>query len=182
MSETQALREAARNLGKVDGSVRVSWPEVQQCVTKVLDRAFALTDEKFALDPDKCSVEKRWVACQPDILTGSGRFQAPGLVVVQPPEEGPALRVKANVIFVTTGSMAMRIPGLPWGVEAAEGWLFDSDSIAGIGRVPQHLVVQGGGVIAVEYAFIMHRLGASVTVIMREDSVLQGKGVDICIR
>ena len=40
----------------------------------------------------------------------------------------------------------------------------------------------GGGTIATEYAFIFRALGAEVTLVMREDAVMAGCGMDSSIQ
>jgi len=92
------------------------------------------------------------------------------------------ITIAAKTVFITTGSKSTRIPTLPWNSSfSSETFLYDSDSIQSIGRVPEHLVIQGGGVIGVEYAFIFRRLGSKVTLCLREMSVLEGKAVDSSI-
>ena len=70
--------------------------------------------------------------------------------------------VHAPTIFIATGLASTLLP-LPFDEANATGWIFDSDSIVGIGRVPEHIFIQGGGLIAAEYAFIFERLGAKVS-------------------
>ena len=91
-----------------------------------------------------------------------------------------ATTIKAKTVFVATGSRSTRLPSLPWDSSdsAACSFLYDSDSIRSIGRVPEHIVIQGGGLIGVEYAFIFRRLGSRVTLCLREAAVLEGKAVD----
>ena len=63
------------------------------------------------------------------------------------------ITIAAKTVFITTGSKSTRIPTLPWNSSlSSETFLYDSDSIQTIGRIPEHLVIQGGGVIGVEYA------------------------------
>jgi len=88
-------------------------------------------------------------------------------------------KIIARTVLIATGSCSTRLPSLPWSSD--NSFLYDSDSIKSIGRVPEHLVIQGGGVIGIEYAFIFRRLGAKVTVCLREDGVLEGKAVDSSI-
>ena len=43
--------------------------------------------------------------------------------------------------------------------------VFDSETIAGIGRKPRELLIVGGGAIGVEYATIFSALGVPVTIV-----------------
>jgi NAD(P) transhydrogenase len=71
---------------------------------------------------------------------------------------GGETRLKGNVILICTGSSPYR----PRHVEFDERFLYDSDSILSLDRVPQSLAVVGAGVIGCEYASIFAALGIKV--------------------
>ncbi len=48
----------------------------------------------------------------------------------------------------------------------------DNDSIMELGRLPEHLVVLGGGYIGVEFSQMFRRFGSKVTVIQRGPQLL----------
>ncbi len=82
-------------------------------------------------------------------------------------------RVTAETIMIATGGRAIR-PAIP-GIEFA----MTSDEILDMKEVPTHLVVVGGGYIAVEFAGIFRNLGSEVTEIIRSETVLRGFDRDI---
>lgn len=82
-------------------------------------------------------------------------------------------RVTAETIMIATGGHAVR-PPIP-GIELA----MTSDEILDLKEIPTHLVVVGGGYIAVEFAGIFRNLGSEVTEIIRGDAVLRGFDRDI---
>jgi dihydrolipoamide dehydrogenase len=100
-----------------------------------------------------------------DWLKGRGRIAAPGRVVV----EGEAAReVEAGAIVIATGSEAAPLPG----IEIDEQRILSSTGALSLGRVPQRLVVIGGGYIGLELGSVWQRLGAKVTVVEALDRIL----------
>jgi len=77
----------------------------------------------------------------------------------------------ANVV-IATGSSVTPLPGVE--VDNAKGVIVDSTGALALERVPQHLVVIGGGVIGLELGSVWRRLGAKVTVIEYLDALLPG--------
>ena len=80
--------------------------------------------------------------------------------------------ITAKHIVVATGSSVMPLPGV--GVDNDAGIIVDSTGALALARVPQHLVVIGGGVIGLELGSVWRRLGAKVTVVEFMDQLLPG--------
>ena len=80
--------------------------------------------------------------------------------------------VTAKHIVIATGSSVMPLPGVA--VDNDAGIIVDSTGALALGRVPQHLVVIGGGVIGLELGSVWRRLGAKVTVVEFMDQLLPG--------
>jgi glutathione reductase (NADPH) len=82
--------------------------------------------------------------------------------------------IRANYILIATGGgpvLEPKIPGLEHTITSNE--IFD------LPVFPQRLLIVGGGYIAVEFASIFTRLGASVTQVFRADNVLRGFDDDL---
>lgn len=79
----------------------------------------------------------------------------------------------AERILVATGGW----PFVP-DVEGKE-YIITSNEIFNLPKLPEKMVIVGGGYIAVEFAGIMHGLGVDVTVFERGDKVLRGFDEDI---
>ena len=97
-------------------------------------------------------------------LKGHARFTAPDSIDVG----GTAYRAKNFVI--ATGSSVTPLPG----VEVDQERIVDSTGALELGKVPDHLVVIGGGVIGLELGSVWRRLGAKVTVVEFLDQILPG--------
>ena len=78
--------------------------------------------------------------------------------------------VRAKNIVIATGSSVTPLPG----VEIDHKVVVDSTSALELSKVPEHLVVIGGGVIGLELGSVWKRLGAKVTVVEYLDQILPG--------
>jgi len=80
--------------------------------------------------------------------------------------------VTAKNVVIATGSSVMPLPGVE--VDNEAGVVVDSTGALALNRVPEKLVVIGGGVIGLELGSVWRRLGAQVTVIEFLDQLLPG--------
>ncbi|MBB3881124.1 dihydrolipoyl dehydrogenase [Sphingomonas pseudosanguinis] len=78
--------------------------------------------------------------------------------------------VTARDIVIATGSVVTPLPG----VEIDQKIVVDSTGALALPKVPEHLVVIGGGVIGLELGSVWRRLGAKVTVVEYLDQILPG--------
>ncbi|QPQ54149.1 dihydrolipoyl dehydrogenase [Allosphingosinicella flava] len=83
--------------------------------------------------------------------------------------------VRAKNIVIATGSSVMSLPG----VEIDHEVVVDSTSALELPKVPEHLVVIGGGVIGLELGSVWKRLGAKVTVVEYVDQILPGMDAEV---
>ncbi|MDR3621998.1 MAG: dihydrolipoyl dehydrogenase [Paludisphaera borealis] len=93
-------------------------------------------------------------------IFGAAKLTSPTTLQVAK-NEGGTVDLEAGHILLATGSEPMPLPFLPFDgktvVSSTEALCFD--------KVPEHLVVIGGGVIGLELGSVWKRLGAKVTVI-----------------
>ena len=78
--------------------------------------------------------------------------------------------IRARNIVIATGSSVMPLPG----IEVDQQVVVDSTGALELPRVPDHLVVIGGGVIGLELGSVWKRLGARVTVVEYLDQIMPG--------
>ncbi|OYW50881.1 MAG: dihydrolipoyl dehydrogenase [Novosphingobium sp. 28-62-57] len=86
-------------------------------------------------------------------------------------------KVTAKNIVIATGSSVTPLPGVT--VDNDAGIIVDSTGALALDRVPQHMVVIGGGVIGLELGSVWRRLGAKVTVVEFLDQLLPGMDGDV---
>jgi dihydrolipoamide dehydrogenase len=78
--------------------------------------------------------------------------------------------VRAKNIVIATGSSVTPLPG----VTIDQKVVVDSTGALELDKVPEHLVVIGGGVIGLELGSVWRRLGAKVTCVEYLDQILPG--------
>lgn len=86
-------------------------------------------------------------------------------------------KVTAKNIVIATGSSVTPLPGVT--VDNDAGVIVDSTGALALSRVPEHMVVIGGGVIGLELGSVWRRLGAKVTVVEFLDQLLPGMDGDV---
>lgn len=97
-------------------------------------------------------------------LKGLASFTGPNSVTVG------GQTVTAKDIVIATGSSVTPLPG----VTVDQKIIVDSTGALALPRVPEHMVVIGGGVIGLELGSVWRRLGARVTVVEYLDQILPG--------
>lgn len=107
-----------------------------------------------------------------DYIKGMASFASPTSVDVQLLDGGNT-QVEAKNIIIATGSEVTPFPG----VEIDEKQIVSSTGALSLEKVPEKMVVIGGGVIGLELGSVWSRLGAQVTVIEFQDSI-GGPGAD----
>lgn len=83
--------------------------------------------------------------------------------------------VRAKNIVIATGSSVTPLPG----VEIDEKVVVSSTGALELQKVPEHLVVIGGGVIGLELGSVWRRVGARVTCVEFLDQILPGFDEDV---
>lgn len=109
-----------------------------------------------------------------DIVRGEGRFIAPKTIEVAL-TEGGTTQLTAGHIFINVGARPFR-PNLP-GLDSVAA--LDSTSIMELDQVPDHLIVLGGGYIAVEFGQMFRRFGSRVTIVERSAQLMGHEDADI---
>jgi len=102
-----------------------------------------------------------------EVFEGEASLQGQGIVKINDEE------IKANKILIATGGWPVKpeIPGEDLAITSNEFFFLD--------QLPKHVVVVGGGYIAVEFAGILNGLGVDTTLSYRGDKVLRGFDEDV---
>ena len=106
-----------------------------------------------------------------DWLKGYATFESANSVSVA------GKTVTAKNIMIATGSSVTPLPGVD--VDNEAGIIVDSTGALALPKVPEHMVVIGGGVIGLELGSVWLRLGAKVTVVEYLDQILPGMDEEV---
>ncbi len=108
-----------------------------------------------------------------EVLRGHGRLLDAHRVHVETADGEGERTLSAETILIATGGRPVFPPGAGWehGITSNEAFHLE--------RLPERIVVYGGGYIAVEFAGIFNGLGARVTQIYRGPQILRGFDDDV---
>ena len=108
------------------------------------------------------------------VLAGSARFVSEHKIALTSPD-GSERQLSAVHIVIATGSFPLRPP-----LEGADlPGVITSDELLQASQVPRSMVTIGGGAVGVEFAYLMHELGARSTLIEAETQLLRGEDSEI---
>mmetsp|Transcript_80984 Transcript_80984/g.153141 ORF Transcript_80984/g.153141 Transcript_80984/m.153141 type:complete len:623 (-) Transcript_80984:102-1970(-) len=89
----------------------------------------------------------------------------------KPEDEEDALPQRVfrfEMLVIATGSKSNRFPPVPFDWPGC----YDSDTINNITRIPERILVQGAGIIGLEYGLIFRKLGTEVIIVEAFDKVV----------
>ena len=109
-----------------------------------------------------------------DYIKGAGSFVSPTRIAVQLLEGGET-HVDAKNVVIATGSEVSPFPG--GAIEIDEKQIVSSTGALELQKVPEKMVVIGGGIIGLEMGSVWSRLGAEVTVVEFLGAI-GGAGID----
>ena len=104
-----------------------------------------------------------------DLICAEARFTGPRQVAV----DGRLL--ESELIFINTGGR----PAAPEVEGLGQVPSLDSTSIMELDRVPEHLIVLGGGYIGLEFGQMFRRFGSRVTIVQRGRQLLPQEDEDV---
>jgi len=109
-----------------------------------------------------------------DLLFGEASFSGPKALEVRL-NSGETRQLTADTIFINTGARPA-VPTLP-GLDDVP--FLNSTSIMELDRVPEHLLVLGGGYIGLEFGQMFRRFGSQVTIVQRGNQLLGREDDDV---
>ena len=104
-----------------------------------------------------------------EVIVGDARFIGPATIEVN------GRQLTAPRIFINVGGRSVK-PPLP-GIDSVA--TLDNVSIMALAAVPEHLVIIGGSYIGLEFAHMMRRFGAAVTVVEKSSRLLAREDADV---
>jgi pyruvate/2-oxoglutarate dehydrogenase complex dihydrolipoamide dehydrogenase (E3) component len=118
----------------------------------------------------RSSIEKRLQSTKNlELIYGEGRFAGPETISVN------NRTLTANLIFINTGLRAS-IPPIS-GIEAVP--YLDNVSVMELDKLPEHLIVLGGGYVGLEFGQMFRRFGSKVTIIQSGKQLLEHEDPDV---
>ena len=108
------------------------------------------------------------------VLAGTARFVGEHKIALTAPD-GQTRELSAVHIVIATGSLPTRPP--------LEGMdlpgVLTSDQLLQITQVPRSMVTIGGGAVGIEFAYLMHELGAQSTIVEAQTQLLPNEETEI---
>lgn len=103
-----------------------------------------------------------------DMMEGEASFLSDNYLVVE--SESGRKAVEADNIIIATGSKPSKLP-----IKGADlDGILDSRAALDLKELPESMVVVGGGIIGMEFAFIFNSFGVDVTVVEYLDQLVTG--------
>jgi pyruvate/2-oxoglutarate dehydrogenase complex dihydrolipoamide dehydrogenase (E3) component len=157
------LLHHAAQFGITPASSAVDMAKVRQRKREMVDGLIALHLEKYK-------------ASGAELIMGSGRFVAPKTLEVRLNDGGTRLLMGERV-FLNLGTHAT-IPAVPGLAEAAP---LTNIELLELDRLPEHLIVLGGGYVGLEFAQAYRRFGSRVTIIEHGPQPLGREDPDVAV-
>lgn len=147
------LARHARDYGTVTGPVTIDMEGVRRRKREMVEALVAIHVKKYQTTGT-------------ELVMGQARFTGPKTLVVGL-NEGGERTITAERLFLNLGTHAA-IPDVP-GLRAAEP--LTHIEIMELDRLPEHLIVMGGGYVGLEFAQAYRRFGSKVTILQRSTVV-----------
>jgi pyruvate/2-oxoglutarate dehydrogenase complex dihydrolipoamide dehydrogenase (E3) component len=154
-----SLAHPKTGLGVLTGDIRVDMAGVIRRKRQMVENLV-----KFHLD--------EFHASGTEIVMGEGRFIEPKTVEVML-NGGGTRQIRGERVFLCTGTRAT-IPEVLWPAQP-----MTHVEILNLERVPEHLVVVGGGYVGLEFAQAMRRFGSRVTIVQDAKQLLSNEDADV---
>jgi len=108
-----------------------------------------------------------------DIMEGEASFLSENHLIVE--NDGKRKAVEAENIIIATGSKPSQLP-----IPGADlDGILDSRAALDLEKLPESMIVVGGGIIGMEFAFIFKNFGVDVTVVEYLDQLVTGVDEEI---
>jgi pyruvate/2-oxoglutarate dehydrogenase complex dihydrolipoamide dehydrogenase (E3) component len=156
-----SLVHPTTGLGVVTGSLRVDMAGVARRKRQMVEGVVQLHLDRFK-------------ASGAELVMGEARFTEPKTVLVTLNAGGTRL-LRGERVFLDGGTRASvpDVPGL-----AAAGPMTHVEAL-NLERLPDHLVILGGGYVGLEFAQALRRFGSRVTIIQRGPRLLEREDPDV---
>jgi pyruvate/2-oxoglutarate dehydrogenase complex dihydrolipoamide dehydrogenase (E3) component len=156
-----SLVHPTRGLGVVTGNIRVDMAAVARRKWKMVNELVEVHLGKFN-------------ASGAELVMGEARFTGPKTVEVAL-NAGGTRQLHGGRVFINVGTRA-RIPNVPGLADARPMTHVETLNLE---RLPEHLVILGGGYVGLEFAQAMRRFGSRVTIVQHSPHLLEKEDADV---
>jgi pyruvate/2-oxoglutarate dehydrogenase complex dihydrolipoamide dehydrogenase (E3) component len=156
-----SLVHPTRGLGVMTGNVRVDMAAVARRKWKMVNELVEIHLAKFK-------------ASGAELVMGEARFTQPKTVDVAL-NSGGTRQLHGRRVFINVGTRA-RIPSVPGLADARPMTHVEALNLE---RLPEHLVILGGGYVGLEFAQAMRRFGSRVTILQHGPRLLENEDADV---
>jgi pyruvate/2-oxoglutarate dehydrogenase complex dihydrolipoamide dehydrogenase (E3) component len=155
------LVHQAAKFGMVTGPTAIDMGRVRQRKREMVDGLVAMHLDKYK-------------ASGAELILGAGHFVAPKTIEVRL-NDGGARLLAGDRVFLNVGTRAT-IPSVPGLAQAGP---MTNIELLEVDRLPEHLVVLGGGYVGLEFAQAYRRFGSRVTMIQHGPQLLGHEDPDV---
>jgi pyruvate/2-oxoglutarate dehydrogenase complex dihydrolipoamide dehydrogenase (E3) component len=156
-----SLVHPTRGLGVVTGSVRADMAGVAHRKWRMVNELVEMHHAKYR-------------ASGADLIVGEARFTEPKTVRVML-NAGDTRSLRGERVFISVGTRAS-IPDVPGLATAAPITHVEALNLE---RLPEHLVILGGGYVGLEFAQALRRFGSRVTIVQHGPRRLKREDPDV---
>ncbi len=156
-----SLVHPTKGLGVVTGSVQADMAGVARRKRQMVEDLVKLHLDNFQ-------------ASGAELVMGEARFIEPKTVRVEL-NAGGARQLRGERVFINVGTRAT-IPDVPGLAAAAPMTHVEALNLE---RLPQHVVILGGGYVGLEFAQTLARFGSQVTIVQRGPRLLEREDPDV---
>jgi len=155
------LARHARDFGTVTGPVSIDMEGVRRRKREMVEALVAVHVNKYK-------------STGTELVMGQATFTGPKTLVVEL-NDGGERTITADRIFLNLGTHAA-IPSVPGLQEAAP---MTHIEILELDRLPEHLIVIGGGYVGLEFAQAYRRFGSKITILQRSAQLIPNEDPDV---
>ncbi len=116
---------------------------------------------------------RRYYDTGSELIVVDARFVGPKTVEVKVNDGSPRL-LSADRVFINVGTR----PSLP-AIPGLADWAMTNIELLELDRVPEHMIVLGGGYVGLEFAQAYRRFGSRITVVERGPHLLSHEDPDV---
>ncbi|ACP53598.1 dihydrolipoyl dehydrogenase [Rickettsia parkeri str. Tate's Hell] len=173
IEKSDTLGGTCLNIGCIPSKVLLNSSEKYEAALKHFENIGIIADVKLDLqkmlaNKDKVvldltqGIESLFAKNKVTRIKGEAKISSSNIVEVNKEQ------IKAKNILITTGSSIIEIPN----IKIDEEFIVSSTGALKLSKVPENLIVVGGGYIGLELGSVWRRLGAKVTVIEYAPSIV----------